>query len=57
MPTGVVHVRWLHLILEDLSEEFNGKLDVYKVNTEEEQELAAVFGIQKHSFILIRSGG
>ncbi|MBL7113323.1 MAG: thioredoxin [Bacteroidales bacterium] len=33
-------------ILEELSEEYNGKLHVYKVNTEEERELAGVFGIQ-----------
>jgi len=33
-------------ILEELSDEYAGKMFVYKVNTEEEQELAAVFGIQ-----------
>lgn len=33
-------------ILEELSKEYDGKLDVYKVDTESEQELAAVFGIQ-----------
>ncbi len=33
-------------ILEELSVEYNGKMRVYKVNTEEEQELAAIFGIQ-----------
>lgn len=33
-------------ILEQLSEDFMGKLNVYKVNTEEENELAAVFGIR-----------
>jgi len=33
-------------ILEELSDEYAGKMNVYKVNTEEEQELAAVFGIQ-----------
>jgi thioredoxin len=33
-------------ILEELSEEYNGKLHVYKVNTEEERELAGIFGIQ-----------
>ncbi len=33
-------------ILEELAEEFDGKLHVYKVNTEEERELAGVFGIQ-----------
>jgi len=33
-------------ILEELADEYAGKMNVYKVNTEEEQELAAVFGIQ-----------
>lgn len=33
-------------VLEELSEEYEGKLKVYKVNTEEEQELASVFGIR-----------
>ncbi len=33
-------------VLEELSEEYEGQLQVYKVNTEEEQELAGVFGIR-----------
>ena len=33
-------------ILEDLSKEFAGKINIYKVDTEAEQELAAAFGIQ-----------
>ena len=33
-------------LLEELSEEYDGKLHVYKVNTEEERELAGIFGIQ-----------
>lgn len=33
-------------ILEELSEEYKGKINVYKVNTDEEQELGAVFGIR-----------
>lgn len=33
-------------ILEELSEEYDGKLDIYKVDTEVEQELASVFGIR-----------
>lgn len=32
-------------ILEDLSKEYNGKINIYKVNTQDEQELAAKFGI------------
>ena len=33
-------------ILEELSKEFEGKINIYKVYTEAEQELAAAFGIQ-----------
>jgi thioredoxin len=33
-------------ILEDLSKDYKDKVDIYKVNTEEEQELASMFGIQ-----------
>jgi len=33
-------------ILEELSKEYDGKINIYKVNTEEERELAAAFGIQ-----------
>lgn len=33
-------------VLEDLASEYAGKIMVYKVNTENEQELASVFGIQ-----------
>jgi len=38
-------------ILEELSTEFTG-VDFYKVNTEQEQELAATFGIQSIPSIL-----
>ena len=45
-------------VLETLSEDFSGKLNVYKVNTEEEQELAAVFGIRSiPSFLFVPLGG
>lgn len=33
-------------ILEELSEEYKDQINVYKIDTESEQELAAVFGIQ-----------
>ena len=33
-------------VLEELSNEFEGKIDIYKVDTEAEQELSAVFGIR-----------
>ena len=33
-------------VLEELSKEYEGRLVIYKVNTDVEQELSAVFGIQ-----------
>ena len=33
-------------ILEELSNEYENRLVIYKVNTDKEQELSAVFGIQ-----------
>jgi thioredoxin 1 len=33
-------------ILEELAVEFDGKINIYKVDTEAEQELAAAFGIR-----------
>ncbi len=33
-------------ILEELAKEYEGKLRVYRVNTDQEQELAGVFGIR-----------
>jgi len=41
-------------VLEDLARDFNGKIDVFKVNTEEEQELASAFGIRSiPSFLFV----
>jgi thioredoxin-like negative regulator of GroEL len=39
-------------ILEELDSEYNGKLNIYKVDTEAEKELAAIFGIQSIPSIL-----
>lgn len=33
-------------VLEELAEEYEGKIVIYKVNTENEQDLAAAFGIR-----------
>ncbi len=33
-------------VLEELQKEYGEKLNIYKVNTEEERELASLFGIQ-----------
>jgi len=38
--------RILGPVLDDLSKEYHGKVNFYKVNTEEEQELSGAFGIQ-----------
>lgn len=39
-------------ILEEVAEEYKGAIDVYKVNTENEEELAAVFNIRSIPTIL-----
>jgi thioredoxin len=39
-------------ILEELAKEYQGKINIYKVDTEEEQELAGVFGIRSIPSIL-----
>jgi thioredoxin 1 len=39
-------------IMEELSNEYEGEVDIYKIDTEAEQELAAVFGIRSIPSIL-----
>lgn len=39
-------------VLEELSKEYDGKVQIYKVDTETEQELASVFGIRSIPSIL-----
>jgi thioredoxin len=39
-------------ILEEISQEYNGKVDVFRVDTEDQQELAAMFGIRSIPSIL-----
>jgi thioredoxin len=39
-------------VLEELAAEYEGKIDIYKIDTEAEQELAAVFGIRSIPSIL-----
>jgi len=39
-------------IMDELSKEYAGKVNFYKVNTDEEQELAGAFGIQSIPSIL-----
>ena len=38
--------KMLSPVLEELSDEFEGKVDIYKVNVDEEEELSAAFGIR-----------
>ena len=39
-------------VLEELAEKYLGKVDIYKVNTEEEQDLSELFGIRSIPSIL-----
>lgn len=39
-------------ILEDLAKEYDGQIYIYKINTEEEQDLAGAFGIRSIPTIL-----
>ena len=39
-------------VLKELAEEYQGKLNIYKVDTEAQQELASAFGIQSIPSIL-----
>lgn len=38
--------KMLSPVLEELAAEYAGKIDIYKVNVEEEEELAGVFGVR-----------
>ena len=40
-------------ILEELAQEYAGQINIYKIDTQKEQELAAVFGIQSIPAFLI----
>ncbi|OLY93548.1 thioredoxin [Cnuella takakiae] len=33
-------------VLEELAEQYQGQVDIYKIDTDKEQELSALFGIQ-----------
>ena len=45
-------------ILEELAEEYTGKMNIYKVDTEDQKELASVFGIQSiPSLLFIPAAG
>jgi thioredoxin len=40
------HCRVVGPVIDELSKEYEGKVNFYKVNTDEEQELAGAFGIR-----------
>jgi thioredoxin 1 len=45
-------------VLEELAVDFDGKLNIFKVNTEEELELASAFGIKSiPSFLFVPKDG
>lgn len=44
--------RMLSPIMEELAKEYNGKIDIYKIDTEKETELAGVFGIRSIPSVL-----
>lgn len=44
--------RMIAPIMEELAADYDGKIDIYKVDTEAQKELAAVFGIQSLPTVL-----
>ncbi|MBX3043410.1 MAG: thioredoxin [Candidatus Kapabacteria bacterium] len=44
--------KMLSPIMEELSNEYSGKVDIFKVDTEQEQELAGAFGIRSIPSVL-----
>ncbi len=38
--------KMLSPVLEELAAEYAGKIDIYKINVEEEEELAGIFGVR-----------
>ncbi len=49
--------RMLGPVIEELAEEFDGKAKVIKVNTDDEQELAAKFGIRSIPTVVLMKDG
>jgi thioredoxin 1 len=39
-------------IMEELSKEYDGKVDIYKIDTDQEQEMASAFGIRSIPSVL-----
>lgn len=38
--------KMLSPVIDELADEYQGKIDIYKINVDEEQELAEIFGIR-----------
>ena len=43
----------LHPVLEELSKEYSGKVDIYQIDVDKEKELAAAFGIRSIPTLLM----
>ena len=43
----------MHPILEELSKEYSGKVNIYQIDVDKEQELAAAFGIRSIPTLLM----
>ncbi len=43
----------LHPILEELSKEYSGKIDIYQIDVDQEKDLAAAFGIRSIPTLLM----
>lgn len=43
----------LHPVLEDISEEYSGLVDVYQIDVDKEEELATAFGIRSVPTLLV----
>ena len=41
-----MHGGYWHGLVEELKGEYEGKVNIYKVDTEDQQEIASLFGIQ-----------
>ena len=50
---GADPVKALHPILEELSKEYSGKIDIYQIDVDQEQDLAAAFGIRSIPTLLM----
>ena len=51
--TGCGPCKALHPVLEELSKEYSGKVDIYQIDVDQEKELAAAFGIRSIPTLLL----